>query len=258
MKVVILAGGFGTRISEETHLIPKPMITIGDKPILIHLMEYFSIQGYTDFIILAGYKQEVIKSYFNNLILYSNDVTYDYRQSLSVRFSNYSAPQWTVTILDSGLETMTGGRLLYLKDYVDDKFILTYGDGLSDINISELKKFHFQSGSLLTISAVKPYGRFGQIEIKSDGLINEFREKSKNDSSWINGGFMMVDKEILNYIQSAQSVLETDVFNTLISQGNLSAFKHYGYWQCMDTLKDRQLLENTFREGNAPWRVIKK
>ena len=254
MKVVILAGGFGTRISEESHLLPKPMITIGDKPILWHIMKYYSSFGFNDFIILAGYRQYVIKEYFNNYFLHNSDVTFDYSIENKLIVHDHKNEKWKVTILDTGLNTMTGGRVLRARDYLPDKFFLTYGDGVSNVDLNKLLKQHNEDKVLLTLTAIKPMGRFGALEIKKQ-LITSFREKSSNDESWINGGFMVVEKRLLEFIKGDNDILEQDVFNRLIEKQKMAAYKHDGFWQCMDTLRDREKLEDLLKENNAPWEI---
>ena len=254
MKVVILAGGFGTRISEESHLLPKPMITIGDKPILWHIMKYYSSFGFNDFIILAGYRQYVIKEYFNNYFLHNSDVTFDYSIENKLIVHDHKNEKWKVTILDTGLNTMTGGRILRARDYLPDKFFLTYGDGVSNVDLNKLLKQHNEDKALLTLTAIKPMGRFGALEIKKQ-LITSFREKSSNDESWINGGFMVVEKRLLEFIKGDNDILEQDVFNRLIENQQMAAYKHDGFWQCMDTLRDREKLEDLLKEDNAPWEI---
>jgi glucose-1-phosphate cytidylyltransferase len=254
MKVVILAGGFGTRISEESHLLPKPMITIGDKPILWHIMKYYSSFGFNEFIILAGYRQYVIKEYFNNYFLHNSDVTFDYSIENKLIIHDHKNEKWKVTILDTGLNTMTGGRVLRARDYLPDKFFLTYGDGVSNVDLNKLLKQHNEDNSLLTLTAIKPMGRFGALEIKKQ-LISSFREKSSNDESWINGGFMVVEKRLLEFIKGDNDILEQDVFNRLIEIQQMAAYKHDGFWQCMDTLRDREKLEDLLKENNAPWEI---
>jgi len=256
MKVVILAGGFGTRISEESHLIPKPMIRIDDKPILWHIMKYFSVYGFNEFIILAGYKQNVIKEYFDNYHINNNDVKFDLKTGTKVVESKKNNEEWVVTIVDSGINTMTGGRLLSLLNLFEDKdFLLTYGDGVSDVDLNKLIEFHNLNSALVTITAVKPGGRFGSLNIDKNQQITDFREKNPEDMSWINGGFMVVNRDILKLIQNRNEVLEKDTLNKVISLRGLYAFKHYGYWQCMDTIRDRELLEMAIKEKNAPWMI---
>jgi glucose-1-phosphate cytidylyltransferase len=254
VKVVILAGGFGTRISEESHLIPKPMITIGDKPILWHIMKYYSSFGHNEFIVLAGYKQYVIKEYFNNYFLHNSDVTFDYISEYKLIVHNHKNEKWKVTVLDTGLTTMTAGRLLRAKEYLPDKFFLTYGDGVSDVDLVNLLKQHDEDKTLLTLTAIKPKGRFGVLEFNKQ-RITSFREKSSNDESWINGGFMVVEKKVLDYIDADSDILEQHVFDRLVKNHNISAFKHYGFWQCMDTLRDREKLEELVRQEVAPWEI---
>lgn len=254
MKVVILAGGFGTRISEESHLIPKPMITIGDKPILWHIMKYYSSFGHNEFIILAGYRQYVIKEYFNNYFLHNSDVTFDYSNENNLIIHNHTNEKWKVTILDTGLNTMTGGRLLRAKNYLPDQFFLTYGDGVSNVNLNSLLEQHNKNHSLLTLTAIKPMGRFGALEINNQ-LISSFREKSSSDESWINGGFMVVDKTLMDYIKGDSDILEQHIFDQLVKKQKISAYKHEGFWQCMDTLRDREKLEEILIQNNAPWEI---
>lgn len=252
MKVVILAGGFGTRISEESHLIPKPMITIGDKPIIWHIMKYFSSFGYNNFIILGGYKHYMIKEYFNNYFLHNSDVTFDYSNENKLIIHNHSNEKWTITVLDTGLNTMTGGRLLRAKEYLPDRFFLTYGDGVSNIDLQSLVREHEENNSILTLTAIKPLGRFGALEIDNH-KVSSFREKSSSDESWINGGFMVVEKRLLNYINGDNDILEQNVFSRLVEEERLGAYKHDGFWQCMDTLRDRERLEEFLIKNSAPW-----
>ena len=254
MKVVILAGGLGTRISEESHLVPKPMIKIGGKPILWHIMQYYASYGHKDFIILAGYKQEVIKDYFNNYYLHNSDLRFDLKTQSKELVKTYS-DDWVVTVLDTGLHTMTAGRLLYAKEELknDKSFLLTYGDGLSDLNLDELIKTHYYSGSLVTVTAVKPEGRFGLLNIQNDNKVSSFKEKSDNDKSWVNGGFMIADTKILNYINGPEDILEVNVLKVLAERNLLAAFKHYGFWHSMDTLRDKEYFESLVLQGNTPW-----
>jgi glucose-1-phosphate cytidylyltransferase len=256
MKVVILAGGFGTRISEESHLIPKPMIKIGDKPILWHIMKYYSHFGFNEFIILAGYKQDVIKEFFNNYYLHTSNVTFDLTTGKANFMDASRSDNWNVTVIDSGLETMTAGRLLYAKDLLpNEDFFLTYGDGVSNVDLNALQEKHKVNKSVVTLTAIQPSGRFGILQIDSDSKIQAFREKNQEDVSWINGGFMIVNKKIFNYFNSTKDILERDVLPSLINDGNLSALKHKGFWQCMDTMRDKELLDRAIKEKNAPWMV---
>lgn len=256
MKVVILAGGLGTRISEESHLVPKPMITIGQKPILWHIMKYYSYFGFNEFIILAGYKQNIIKGYFENYHINNNDVTFDLISGKRKLETSKNEENWVVTIVDSGIDTMTGGRLLFLNELInEDNFLLTYGDGVSNVDLTKLIQLHESTESMITLTAIKPSGRFGTLSIGMNSEILEFREKSVEDVSWINGGFMVVKKEVLNLIKNRQEILEKDTLHKVLSLNKLTAYKHNGYWQCMDTLRDKEILEQAIKDNNAPWMV---
>lgn len=253
MKVVILAGGFGTRISEESVYKPKPLIDIGGMPIIWHIMKYYSTFGYDDFVICAGYKQNSLKEYFSNYFLNHSDITFDMKNNHMIVHNTNSEP-WTVTVVDTGLNTMTGGRVKRIKDYIQNEpFMLTYGDGVADIDIPELIKFHKESGKIATLTAVMPGGRFGSLSIDDDGIVAAFREKKRDDGGWINGGFMVLEPSIFDYIKGDDTMLENEPFEKLVSEGQLSAYKHFGFWQCMDSVKDRSLLEKLISEGNAPW-----
>ena len=253
MKVVILAGGLGTRISEESHLKPKPMIEIGEQPILWHIMKLYSAHGYNDFIICLGYKSYAIKQYFADYFLHKSDVSFDLQNNHFTILNNYSEP-WKVTLIDTGIHTMTGGRVKRIQQYIgNEHFMLTYGDGVADINIPELEKFHISHGKIATITAVKPEGRFGMLEICND-CVNTFHEKPKNGTGWINGGFMVFSPDIFDYLESDTSVLEGKPFEDIASQGELMAYKHRGFWQCMDTQRDKQRLEELWEAG-APWKI---
>lgn len=255
MKVVILAGGYGTRISEESHLKPKPMIEIGGMPILWHIMKIYSNYGYNDFIILAGYKQHVIKEFFSNYFLHKSDVTFDFSDNNEIQVhNNYSEP-WKVTIVDTGLNTMTGGRILRVKDYIgNEPFMLTYGDGVCDLDVNELVKFHQANNRLLTLTAIQPTGRFGTLDIDDNDSINSFNEKRKEDGGWINAGFMVVEPEIFNYIEGDETVFEKAPLETLARNKQLGAYKYDGFWQCMDTLRDKVYLEELLAKRKAPWK----
>lgn len=259
MKVVILAGGFGTRISEESYLKPKPMIEVGGMPILWHIMKHYSQYGYNDFVICAGYKQYVIKEYFSNYFLHTSDITYDFtngKHDLIVHDS-FSEP-WKVTVVDTGLNTMTGGRVKRVKKYLNDEpFMVTYGDGVSDVNVKELVEFHQQSGRLMTLTGVKPEGRFGIMDFNDQGYVQAFREKSKSDSGWINGGFLVCNPEVLDYIEDDTIMLEREPMEKLAGEGQLACYKHYGFWQCMDTMRDKEKLEKLWASGEAPWKSWK-
>jgi glucose-1-phosphate cytidylyltransferase len=255
MKVAILAGGLGTRISEESHLKPKPMIEIGDKPILWHIMKTYSYYGYNEFVICLGYKGYIIKEYFADYYLHTSDITFDMTNNEMKVHNNYSEP-WKVTLVDTGLNTMTGGRVKRIKNYIDNEpFMLTYGDGVADINIDDLVNQHKKSGKIATITAVQPGGRFGTLDIDDNEAINSFREKSKEDGGWINGGFMVLQPEIFNYLEDDSTIFERKPFETLAAQNQLSAYKHNGFWQCMDTQRDKMYLDELLASGNAPWRI---
>lgn len=258
MKTVILAGGFGTRISEESHLKPKPMIEIGGIPILWHIMKEYSHYGFNEFIICAGYKQHIIKEYFANYYLHRSDITFDFASDNKIKVHNNEAEPWKVTIVDTGLNTMTGGRVKRIRDYVgDETFMLTYGDGLCNLDIAELVKYHKSHGKLATMTAINVNQRFGVLEIDENNCINNFREKSKVDSSVINGGYMVLEPRVFDYIAGDKTVFEKEPLQTLAAEGNLMAYRHRGFWQCMDTQRDKMLLEELWDGGNAPWKVWK-
>ena len=255
MKVVILAGGFGTRISEETDSTPKPMIQIGFKPILWHIMKIYSHYGMNDFIICCGYKGHVIKEYFANYFLHMSDVTLCMKKN-EMKVHQERAEPWTITLVDTGESTMTGGRIRKIKEYVkDDKaFCLTYGDGVSDVNITELINFHKQQQTLATITAVYPPGRFGALDI-SNGKVNSFKEKPQGDGNRINGGFFVLSPKVIELIKDDSTVWEQDPMEALALQGQMSAFEHNGFWQPMDTLRDKVYLQSLWDKGNAPWKT---
>ena len=256
MKTVILAGGFGTRISEQSHLIPKPMIEIGGMPILWHIMKYYSSFGHNEFIICCGYKQYVIKEFFADYYLHTSDVTFDFTCNNEMTVHNNSSEPWKVTLVDTGLNTMTGGRVKRVKDYIgDEAFMLTYGDGVADVDINALVAFHQAHQKIATLTAIQPGGRFGMLEIKDNQQIREFKEKSKEDGGWINGGFMVLEPEIMNYIKGDSTVFERYPLESAASAGQLVAYRHTGFWQCMDTMRDKELLENLLQKGQAPWKV---
>ena len=255
MKAVILAGGFGTRISEESHLKPKPMIEVGEQPILWHIMKYYSYYGINEFIICAGYKQHVIKEYFANYYLHRSDITFDFTDKNHVTVHNNVAEPWKVTVVDTGLNTMTGGRIKRVKNYVDDEpFMMTYGDGVCDVDLDKLMAFHKQHGKLATMTAIQPGGRFGTLEIENDNTITRFAEKRKEDGGWINGGFMVLDSKVIDYIEDDNSTFEREPLEKLSSEGQLVAYRHDGFWQCMDTLRDKEKLESLWISGKAPWK----
>ena len=253
MKVVILAGGFGTRISEESIYKPKPLIDIGGMPIIWHIMKYYSHYGFNDFIICGGYKQNCLKEYFSNYFLNNADITFDMKNNKMVVHKAHSEP-WNVTVVDTGLNTMTGGRVKRIKEYVgNETFMLTYGDGVGDIDLNALVKYHNDSKKIATITAVMPGGRFGALDIDDSGLIRTFVEKKKEDGGWINGGFMVFEPEIMDYINGDNIALEKEPLETLSKEGQLSAYKHYGFWQCMDSMKDHLYLEGLIANNKAPW-----
>jgi glucose-1-phosphate cytidylyltransferase len=256
MKVVILAGGYGSRISEESHLRPKPMIEIGDLPILCHIMKYYSFFGFDEFIICCGYKGYIIKEYFSNYFLHNSDITFDFSKDNKMTIHNHAAEPWKVTLVDTGLETMTGGRIKRIKDYTDGKsFMLTYGDGLCDLDLKALIEFHNINKKTVTVTAIHPLGRFGALEITDGNVISGFNEKSNDADGWINGGFMVLEPEIFDYIGSDATVFERDPLETLAKEKKLAAYKHNGFWQCMDTQRDKILLEGLWNSGQAPWKV---
>ncbi|MBC7428732.1 MAG: glucose-1-phosphate cytidylyltransferase [Bacteriovorax sp.] len=254
MKVLILAGGYGTRISEESDIKPKPMIEIGGKPILWHIMKHYSSFGFNEFVILLGYKSYVIKEYFANYYLHNSDVTIDTaKQKLEIH-NNYSE-NWKITLIDTGIETMTGGRVKRAKDYIgNEPFFLTYGDGVSDVNITELLNFHKGHGDKITMTSIQPEGRFGALKIESDNKISSFFEKPKGDGSWINGGFFVCEPAVLDYIQNDDTVFEGEPLEKLAKEGQLHAFKHTGFWKCMDTLRDKNQLNEMWNSGKAKWK----
>ena len=256
MKVVILAGGFGTRISEESHLKPKPMVEIGERPILWHIMKIYSSYGFNDFVICLGYKGYCIKEYFAHYFLHESDVTFDFRSENERVVHTHSAEPWRVTLVNTGLETMTGGRVKRVKDYIDNKpFMLTYGDGVADVNIKQLVEYHKNHGKLATVTSIQPAGRFGALDLDDDNVIHGFQEKPKGDGAWINGGFFVMQPEVLNYIVDDTTIFEKEPLEGLARDGQLVAHKHSGFWQPMDTLRDKMHLEELWKTGLAPWKV---
>lgn len=256
MKVVILAGGYGTRISEESHLKPKPMIEIGERPILWHIMKIYSHFGFNDFIICLGYKAYVIKEYFANYFLHESDVTFDFRDDNKITTHIHKAEPWKVTLVNTGIDTMTGGRVKRIKDYVENEpFMLTYGDGVSNVNLGELLKFHKKHGKIATLTAIQPSGRFGALEISANDSINGFKEKPKGETGWVNGGFMVLEPDIFNFIDNDSTILEKEPLEQLSNTNNLFSFKHDNFWQPMDTLRDKNYLENLWQTGKAPWKL---
>lgn len=256
MKIVLLAGGFGTRISEESHLKPKPMIEIGGKPILWHIMKYYSSFGYNEFIICCGYKQHVIKEWFADYYLHNSDITFDFNADNQMTVHNNVAEPWKVTLIDTGLHTMTGGRVKRIKEYVgDEPFMLTYGDGVADVDINELVSFHKRHGKIATMTAVNVGQQFGVLEIDDNGTINKFREKHDGDGSVINAGYMVLNPEIFDYIEGDSSVFEKEPLEAIACKGELKAYTHKGFWKCMDTQRDREKLEELIVTKKAPWMV---
>ena len=254
MKVCILAGGFGTRLSEETDLRPKPMVEIGGKPILWHVMKCYSLYGFNEFVILLGYKGHVIRDYFLNYFYYSSDITVDLNTNEVSMHNNFSE-SWKVTLLDTGLNSMTGARIKKAKNIIGcNQFLLTYGDGVADINVSELVAHHKKSGKLCTMTCVQPEGRFGSVNIINDSIYN-FNEKPKGDGAWVNGGFFVCEPEVFDYIsESPDEVFEQNPLQMLAKNDQLNAFKHNKFWKCMDTLKDKKDLDLMYSGGNAPWK----
>ena len=255
MKVVLLAGGYGTRISEETEIKPKPMVEIGGKPILWHIMKMYSSYGFNDFIILLGYKSYYIKEYFANYFLHQSDITIDLRTN-ALEVHNNSSEPWRVTLVDTGLDTQTGGRIKRAKKYIgDEPFLLTYGDGVSDINITETVDFHKKHGKTLTMTAVQPEARFGNLDISENMHIKNFVEKPLDEGGWINGGFFVCEPSVFDYLSEEEGcVFELTALQTIAKENELVAYKHTGFWHCMDTLRDRNHLNQLWVEGNAPWK----
>jgi len=254
MKVVLLAGGLGTRISEESHLKPKPMIEIGEMPILWHIMKYYSSYGFKEFIILAGYKQYLIKEYFANYFLHNADITFDMGKN-TMEVHNSEAEDWKVTVVDTGLHTMTGGRLKRGRKYLKhEPFMLTYGDGVSDVNLEALLDFHKKHGKLATISMVNLAQQKGVLDVDAEGQIRSFREKEEKDGAVINGGFMVLEPGIFDYLQDDKTILEQSPMQNLAAEGKLMGYYHDGFWQCMDTQREKKLLEDLWESGKAPWK----
>ena len=256
MKVVILAGGFGTRISEESVLKPKPMVEIGDKPILWHIMKLYSHYGYNEFVICCGYKQHMIKEWFADYYLHSCDVTFDFTRENKMTVHNNISEPWKVTLVDTGLNTMTGGRIKRIQPYVgNEPFMLTYGDGVSNVDLNALVKFHQEHGKIATMTAVNVGQQFGVLEIDKDGTINKFREKNDSDGGVINAGYMVLNPEIFDYIDGDDTVFEKKPLETVAAEGQLKAYMHKGFWKCMDTQRDKEQLEKMIASGEAPWMV---
>lgn len=253
MKVVILAGGLGTRISEESHIRPKPMIEIGGKPILWHIMKIYAAHGITDFIVCCGYKGYVIKEYFANYFLHMSDVTFDMSNN-EMHVHRKAAESWKVTLVDTGETTMTGGRLRRVRDHLDGPFCMTYGDGVSDVDISALLEHHKNAGKAATVTAIQPSGRYGALDIESDN-VKGFIEKPKGDGQWVNGGYFVLEPEVIDLIEGDDISFEGEPLMNLSRSNQLSAFRHYGFWAAMDTLRDKNVLEKMWTDHEAPWRV---
>lgn len=256
MKAVILAGGFGTRISEESAVRPKPMVEIGERPILWHIMKIYSCYGINEFIICCGYKGHIIKEYFANYFLKESDVTFDLKTN-DVKIHQNGGEPWKVTLIDTGEATMTGGRLKRVRNYIgDETFCMTYGDGVSNINIKELIKFHKEHKCISTLTAVQPPGRFGAFRMGSNEVkIDSFKEKPSGDGAWVNGGFFVLEPEALDYVEGDETVWEREPMEKLANNGQLTAFKHHGFWQPMDTLRDKNNLEDLWNNKDCPWRI---
>jgi len=255
VKVLILAGGYGTRLSEETEIKPKPMLEIGGKPILWHIMKIYSSYGFNEFVILLGYKAYIIKEFFANYYLFQSDMTIDMKDN-SIEYHNNFAEPWKVTLIDTGLNTMTGGRIKRAKDFIgNSQFMLTYGDGVSDVDISKLLEFHNKQNKLITMTAIQPEGRFGTLDINNRNKITSFLEKPKGDNNWINGGFFVCQPEVLDYIEGDSTIFERTPLQTLATKGELMAFPHNGFWQCMDTQREKNKLNELWNSNTAPWKV---
>jgi glucose-1-phosphate cytidylyltransferase len=254
MKTILLAGGYGTRLSEETDLRPKPMVEIGGRPILWHIMKIYSYWGFNEFVILTGYKSHIIKEYFINYYTRYSDITVDMKNN-SLEIHSHRSEPWKVTMLYTGLETMTGGRLLKAKEFIgNERFMLTYGDGLSDLNIPELLAFHEKNGKTATLTAVRPTGKYGALTIESTNRVSSFFEKPAGDGTWVSGGFFVMEPKIFDYLRNGDAtILEREPLERLSIDGELNAFKHTGFWKAMDTLKDKNELTNMWMKGKAPW-----
>jgi len=255
MKVVILAGGFGSRLSEETDVKPKPMVSIGGKPILWHIMKTYSSYGFNEFVILLGYKGYAIKEFFSNYLIHQSDINVDLGKN-KVEISHSKAEPWKIDLLETGLNTMTGGRIKYAEKHVgNESFLLTYGDGVADVNINSLIKYHQSHKKIITMTAVQPEGRYGALSITEQGNVTKFMEKPKGDGSWINGGYFVCEPEVFNTISDASTVFEQEPLANLANDGELFAYKHDGFWACMDTLRDKTHLCDLWDRNQAPWKI---
>jgi glucose-1-phosphate cytidylyltransferase len=256
MKVVLLAGGFGTRLSEETELKPKPMVDIGGNPIIWHIMKIYTAYGFTDFVVCLGYKGYVIKEYFANYFLHQSDLTINMKEN-SINWHGSQAEAWRITLKDTGVNSMTGGRIKNIKEFVDkETFMLTYGDGLSNVNLKDLLEFHKSHGKLVTVTAVQPSGKFGALNMDGDtGAVHSFLEKPKGDGAWVNGGFFVCEPGIFNYLQDDNTIWEREPLENIAKDGQLMSYKHHGFWKPMDTLRDKQEMENLWNSGKAEWKL---
>jgi len=256
MKVVILAGGMGSRISEESRFKPKPMIEIGEKPILWHIMKLYSFFGYNDFIICCGYKGYMIKDYFVHYYMYQTESTFDLGADRT-QIGHSKAEPWKVTLVNTGLHTLTAGRLLKVKEYIgeDENFMLTYGDGVANVSIPALLDFHWKHGKIATLTTTQPAGRFGTLRIGTDGRIEQFKEKARKDQSWVNAGFMVLNREVFDYLGDGSEMLEDGPFEALVRRGELAAYRHNGFWAPMDTMREHDDLEALWKSGQAPWKI---
>ena len=259
MKAVILAGGYGTRISEESQYKPKPMVEIGGRPILWHIMKEYSFYGIHDFVICAGYKQDMVKEWFNNYFIYTSDVTFDFTDGKHIILREQHSEPWKVTVVDTGNGTMTGGRIKRIQPYVgDEAFCMTYGDGVCDVNIGKLIEFHKSHGKLATLTAVLQDQSKGVLDIGGDNAVRSFREKTKEDSVPINAGYMVLEPQVFDYLDGDECVFEKEPLRKLAEEGQLMSYQHKGYWQCMDTLREKNQLEKLWKSGKAPWKVWDK
>jgi glucose-1-phosphate cytidylyltransferase len=254
MKLVILAGGRGTRLTEETLIKPKPLVDIGNKPIIWHIMKIYSHYGINDFIICLGYKGYLIKEYFANYFLHNSDLTIDLKKN-STTIHQKNSENWKVTLVDTGDDTLTGGRILKIKKYIKSDFLLTYGDGLSNVNVKKLIHFHKNNRKLVTVTAIQPQGRFGIIDINKKNKVTNFKEKPKGDNNWINGGFFVLKPGIFDFLENDSSVWEKKPLTEMTKRNQVVAFKHSGFWHAMDTVRDKVLLDNLWDQGRAPWKI---
>lgn len=255
MKVLILAGGYGTRLSEVTVVKPKPMVEIGGKPILWHIMKIYSHYGFNEFVVLLGYKGFMIKEYFANYFLHQADMTIDLKNN-STEIHQHTSEDWKVTLIDTGQDTMTGGRIKRAAPYIgNERFMCTYGDGVSNVDLKAVLDYHQQHGKLMTLTAIQPEGRYGALDMEEDNTVNRFLEKPKGDGAWVNGGFFVCEPEVLDYIEGDATIFERDPIENLAKNGELRAYKHSGFWHCMDTLRDKNRLDSMWNEGNPGWKV---